>query len=55
MPGLFVGRIFDLGWFRLPLFLGSVTVVIAAFLVAECKTYWQFLLCQGILVGVCLV
>lgn len=52
LPGLLVGRIFDLGWFRLPFALGSVTVVVSAFLVAECKVYWQFLLCQGILVGV---
>lgn len=52
MPGLLVGRIFDLGWFRLPFALGSIMVVVSAFLVAECKEYWQFLLCQGFLIGV---
>ncbi|KAF9020820.1 MFS general substrate transporter [Hymenopellis radicata] len=51
LPGLFAGRLFDLGYFR-PLLLGcSALLVIATFLVAECHEYWQFLLCQGFAVG----
>jgi len=38
---------------RIPLAFASVTVVVAVFLSAECKEYWQFLLCQGFLLGVC--
>lgn len=31
----------------------SVFLVIATILVGECKTYWQLLLCQGLVVGTC--
>ncbi|KAI0747288.1 MFS general substrate transporter [Irpex lacteus] len=51
IPGLVVGRIFDMGIFRVPLAVASAWLVMATFLTAECKTYWQFLLCQGIAVG----
>ena len=27
-------------------------MTVANFLIAECKKYWQFILCQGILLGV---
>ncbi|KAF8637737.1 hypothetical protein AX17_002612 [Amanita inopinata Kibby_2008] len=50
-PALIVGRLFDIGYFR-PIFLAScILLILATFLVAECKEYWQFLLCQGITVG----
>lgn len=52
IPGLVAGRIFDMGLFRIPLLLASIAVVAATFLIAECKEYWQFLLCQGFAVGV---
>ena len=29
----------------------SVSLVVTTILVAECKTYWQLLICQGLLVG----
>ncbi|KAJ3479495.1 hypothetical protein NLI96_g9017 [Meripilus lineatus] len=51
IPGLVAGRIFDMGLFRIPLLLASIAVVAATFLIAECKEYWQFLLCQGFAVG----
>ncbi|KAL6309351.1 MFS general substrate transporter [Sparassis latifolia] len=51
MPGLVLGRLFDMGYFKLPLLVSSCILVAAAFLVAECKEFWQFLLCQGIAVG----
>ena len=53
LPAVAVGRIFDLGHFRIPFFLGSVALVVGPFLIAECKEYWQFVLAHGILVGVC--
>ncbi|KAF7966769.1 hypothetical protein HWV62_37063 [Athelia sp. TMB] len=51
VPGLVTGRMFDLGYFHIPLFCASCLLVVATFLVAECKEYWQFLLCQGFAVG----
>ena len=53
-PGLVVGRLFDLGYLRLPVFASSVFFSACMFLTAECKQYWQFLLCQGFGVGVSL-
>lgn len=52
IPGLVFGRLFDMGYFKLPLFIASSVLVTAAFLVAQCKEYWQLVLCQGIAVGV---
>jgi hypothetical protein len=53
LPGLVTGRLFDIGYFKLPLVIASVVLVASTFLIAECKEYWQFLLCQGIATGVC--
>ncbi|GLB34269.1 putative monocarboxylate [Lyophyllum shimeji] len=50
-PGLIVGRLFDLGYFRSVLFASSALLVASTFLVAQCKEYWHFLLCQGIATG----
>ncbi|KAF8584118.1 MFS general substrate transporter [Ramaria rubella] len=52
-PGLFTGRLFDLGHFRIPMLIFSVILVVSTLLVAECKSYWQFLLCQGFAIGLC--
>ncbi|KZT69233.1 MFS general substrate transporter [Daedalea quercina L-15889] len=51
IPGLVFGRLFDMGHFKVPLFCASALLVAATFLVAECKEFWQFILCQGIAVG----
>nr|VWO94487.1 MFS domain-containing protein [Ganoderma boninense] len=51
-PGLFVGRLFDMGYFRLPTFISSILFVACIFLTAECTKYWQFLLCQGFGIGI---
>ncbi|KIY49057.1 MFS general substrate transporter [Fistulina hepatica ATCC 64428] len=52
IPGLITGRMFDLGYFKLPVFAASVLLIAATFLVAQCTQYWQFLLCQGFAVGI---
>jgi len=52
LPGILVGRLFDLGYFRSVLMSSSALLVFSTFLVAECKEYWQFLLCQGFAAGV---
>ena len=52
LPGLAVGRLFDMGWFYVPLGGASSLLVAATFLTGECTRYWQFLLCQGFAIGV---
>ena len=51
-PGLITGRLFDLGYLKIPHFFASCFLILCTFLVAECKTYWQFFLVQGLGVGV---
>ncbi|KAI3618284.1 hypothetical protein WG66_005520 [Moniliophthora roreri] len=51
-PALPIGRLFDLGYFKVPFFIASVCVVLSAFLTAQCTQYWHFILCQGILTGI---
>ncbi|KAG7442510.1 MFS general substrate transporter [Guyanagaster necrorhizus] len=51
LPGILVGRLFDLGYFHTILLSCSALLVLATFLTAECTAYWQFLLCQGFVVG----
>ncbi|KAF8606219.1 MFS general substrate transporter [Ceratobasidium sp. AG-I] len=51
LPGLLTGRLFDLGHYHIPQFIAATFVIIGAFLTAECHEYWQFLLCQGIVIG----
>ena len=38
--------------FSFPFLYGSILVVVSSLITAECKKYWHFLLCQGILIGV---
>ncbi|KDR74727.1 hypothetical protein GALMADRAFT_70210 [Galerina marginata CBS 339.88] len=52
VPALFTGRMLDLGHYNIPLAISSALYVASLFLVAECKTYWQFLLCQGVATGI---
>ncbi|KAJ7087713.1 major facilitator superfamily domain-containing protein [Mycena crocata] len=51
LPALVTGRLFDLGYFKIPYLAASSTLVLSAFLVAECTKYWHFILCQGLLTG----
>ncbi|KAG8892249.1 hypothetical protein FRC00_012400, partial [Tulasnella sp. 408] len=51
VPGLFAGRLFDLGFFHPMMVSASCLLVLATFLVAECHEFWQFMLAQGIATG----
>ncbi|KAF8887426.1 major facilitator superfamily domain-containing protein [Mucidula mucida] len=51
LPGLVAGRLFDLGFFRISLISSCAAMTIFNFLTAECVHYWQFLLCQGVALG----
>ncbi|KAL0574829.1 hypothetical protein V5O48_007127 [Marasmius crinis-equi] len=52
LPALPIGRLFDLGYFRLPFLLSCIAIVVGAFLTGECTKYWHFMLCQGVLQGI---
>ncbi|KAG8794107.1 hypothetical protein FRC17_008338, partial [Serendipita sp. 399] len=51
VPGIIVGRLFDQGYFRSPFVAANVLLLVAIFLIPECKQFYQTLLCQGILTG----
>lgn len=51
LPGLIVGRCFDLGYFKRISIASTLLIVVATILCAECTEYWHFVLCQGIAVG----
>ncbi|KAG8899407.1 hypothetical protein FRB99_006752 [Tulasnella sp. 403] len=52
LPGLLAGRLFDIGYFRPMLLVASCLLVVATFLVAQCREFWQFMLAQGIATGI---
>ncbi|KAG1734341.1 MFS general substrate transporter [Suillus lakei] len=52
-PALVTGRMFDLGYFKIPCFAASCVIVASTFLTAECTQFWQFFLVQGLSIGVC--
>ncbi|KAJ7917771.1 MFS general substrate transporter [Mycena leptocephala] len=52
LPGIVVGRLFDVGVFRIPFSVGSTLIVLATFLVPLCRVYWHFVLCQGLAIGI---
>ncbi|KAG2349997.1 MFS general substrate transporter [Suillus weaverae] len=53
LPALATGRMFDLGYFKIPFLTASCVIVVSAFLTAECTQFWQFFLVQGLSLGVC--
>lgn len=52
-PALATGRMFDLGYFKIPCFAASCVIVASAFITAECTRFWQLILVQGLSLGVC--
>ncbi|GJE91214.1 MFS general substrate transporter [Phanerochaete sordida] len=52
LPGAVTGYVFDRGYFQSSLVCSSIVYVTSSFLIAECRRYWQFLLCQGLALGV---
>ncbi|KIO29132.1 hypothetical protein M407DRAFT_21704 [Tulasnella calospora MUT 4182] len=51
LPGLPSGHMTDKGWLKFPLLIGSLVLVTATLLIAECKQLWQLILCQGFAIG----
>ncbi|KAL9089756.1 MAG: hypothetical protein Q9165_005550 [Trypethelium subeluteriae] len=52
LVGLFAGPIYDRGYLRTLLVVGSFGVVFGHMMLSICKTYWQVLLAQGFCVGI---
>ncbi len=50
--GIWVGPLFDRYGPRILTVGGSVFYIISIFILAECKKYWQFMLCLGLVGGV---
>lgn len=51
LPSLATGRLFDLGYFKIPFFAASCVLVACTFLIAECTQFWQLFLTQGVGLG----
>ena len=49
--GVISGPLYDAGYLRPLLYLGSCFIVVGMMLTSVCKTYWQLLLAQGVLMG----
>jgi MFS family permease len=49
--GVFVGRAVDAGYYRLTLYLGICFQLLGIFAASAATEYWQFLLAQGVSVG----
>ncbi|OHE95662.1 riboflavin transporter MCH5 [Colletotrichum orchidophilum] len=49
--GAFTGRLTDAGYFRTVAMVGSFLVVAGTLTTSACTQYWQFLLAQGVCVG----
>ncbi|KAL0938529.1 major facilitator superfamily transporter [Colletotrichum truncatum] len=50
--GFIIGPIYDLGHSRYLLIAGTLLVVVGMVLQAFCRNLWQFLLCQGLMIGI---
>ncbi|KAM0217933.1 hypothetical protein ACHAQD_007129 [Fusarium lateritium] len=49
--GAFTGRLTDAGYFRPVAITGSALIVVGTMLASICTQYWQFILTQGVCVG----
>ena len=49
--GIFAGWALDIGYLRSVLFAGSFLIVFGLFMTSLCTEYWQFILAQGLCVG----
>ena len=49
--GVQIGPLFDAYGPRWLILSGSVALVVGIVLLAECKVYWHFILCYGVLIG----
>ncbi|KAI4283174.1 MAG: hypothetical protein L6R38_002365 [Xanthoria sp. 2 TBL-2021] len=49
--GLFIGPVFDSGYFHSLIYAGSVFVVLGTMALSICNNYWQVFLAQGLCIG----
>lgn len=46
------GRLYDAGYLRTLVFVGTVLIVLGMMFTSICETYWQLFLAQGVVMGV---
>lgn len=49
--GVFAGPLYDHGYLRTLILVGSVLVVFGMLMTGLCSQYWQLILAQGVVVG----
>lgn len=49
--GILVGPLFDRGYFRSLIWIGSFLVIFGTMMLSFCTTYWQVFLAQGVCIG----
>lgn len=52
LTGFLTGPLFDLGYAYPMIYIGSFLVVFGMFMTSLCTQYWQFILAQGVCIGV---
>lgn len=52
LTSLFAGPIYDAGYMRSLLFLGSFLTILSIMMTSICVTYWEFVLAQGVAFGI---
>lgn len=52
LVGAFIGPIYDRGYFRTLLLVGSFMIVFGFMMLSLCTTFWQCLLAQGFVIGI---
>ena len=50
--GIYAGPIFDYTGSKIPMYVGSICIIVGLFATANCNTVWQFVLAYGVVVGV---
>lgn len=49
--GFLTGPLFDRGYFRQLILVGSLSIVFGFMMLSLCHTYWQVILAQGVVIG----
>jgi len=52
LTSFFIGPIFDAGYLRALLWIGSFLSMLGFFMTSLCNDYWQFFLAQGVVMGI---
>lgn len=51
LGSVYAGPLYDWGYLRPLIWVGSILLLLGMFMTSICKTYWQVVLAQGLLMG----